>query len=638
MRYVTLVPVTLAARLLLAQSSPSQVRPILEQPLMTPDAVAFELRQYLRHKTPKLAIPRTSGEWNVEARRIRERVLNDVVFHGWPREWVNAPVKVEETGAAISGDGYRIRKLRYEIVPGFWSAALVYEPAIIRGKAPAVLNVNGHVGPLGKAIEYKQKRCINQAKMGVVALNLEWFNFGELASKENQHWFGAHLDLAGANEVGLFFLEMRKGLDYLYERPDVDRNRIGVTGLSGGGWQTIVLSALDERVTVSIPVAGYSAFLSRLERQADVGDLEQNATDLLAGQDYPHLTAMRAPRPTLLIYNAEDDCCFRAALVKPYIFDDVRQFYRLFNAEDHLAWHTNTDPGDHNYQLDNRLQAYRFFAKHFALPPVDSEVAQPGEIKSAEELTVGLPKDNLTILGLARRLAIKIERTAGSPAEGRADLRRTLRYTGTAVANAWALANTRNKGLETSSYRFDFENGLSATAVWLAAIGAPGPAPAAILLDDKGKKSGADPASDRVNRGEHVLAADLLFTGDVVPPKDELSDYTQMLAATGDRPLGIEAAQLIALTRWFAKNTGAAKVRLEIAGIRSQLVAQVAAALEPDLFSDVIVGEGMKSLGHLLDAPVEYEAAPDLFCLDLYKQFDVDSLAALAAPARVTLR
>src|SRR5690349_14537641 len=131
MRYVRLVPVTLAARLLLAQSSPSQVRPILEQPLMTPDAVAFELRQYLRHKTPKLAIPRTSGEWNVEARRIRERVLNDVVFHGWPREWVNTPVRVEETGAAISGDGYRIRKLRYEIVPGFWSAALLYEPAII---------------------------------------------------------------------------------------------------------------------------------------------------------------------------------------------------------------------------------------------------------------------------------------------------------------------------------------------------------------------------------------------------------------------------------------------------------------------------------------------------------------------------
>src|SRR5207245_265044 len=157
MRYARLVAVALLARLLLAQSSPSQVRPVLEQPLMTPDVVAFELRHYLRHKAPKLAIPQSSDEWNAEARRIRERVLNDVVFHGWPREWVNAPLKVEETGAAIAGDGYRIRKLRYEIVPGFWSAALLYEPAIVHGKAPAVLNVNGHVGPLGTAIEYKQK-------------------------------------------------------------------------------------------------------------------------------------------------------------------------------------------------------------------------------------------------------------------------------------------------------------------------------------------------------------------------------------------------------------------------------------------------------------------------------------------------
>src|SRR5713226_2009325 len=152
MRYTKLVPVALVARLLVAQSSPSQVRQILEQPLMNPDVVAFELRQYLRHKAPKLAVPGSRDDWSAESRRIRERVLNDVVFHGWPPEWVNAPVKVEETGAVSEGDGYRTRKLRYEIVPGFWSAAILYEPASIRGKAPAVLNVNGHVGPLGKAI------------------------------------------------------------------------------------------------------------------------------------------------------------------------------------------------------------------------------------------------------------------------------------------------------------------------------------------------------------------------------------------------------------------------------------------------------------------------------------------------------
>ena len=86
-----------------------------------------------------------------------------------------------------------------------------------------------------------------------------------------------------------------------------------MTGLSGGGWQTITLSALDERVAVAVPVAGYSSLVTGIEHPEYVGnDIEQNATDFRDGQDYTHLTAMRAPRPTLLIYNAEDDCCFRA--------------------------------------------------------------------------------------------------------------------------------------------------------------------------------------------------------------------------------------------------------------------------------------------------------------------------------------
>ncbi len=633
MRSKLFVSILLPAAALVAQSSPEQVQKILEPPLLTPDVVAFECRQYIRAKAPKLVTPASAEEWTAEARRIRERVLKDVVFHGWPREWATAPVKMEDAGAVPSGEGYRIRKLRYEIVPGFWGAAILYEPAAIRGKVPAMLNVNGHVGPLGKAVEYKQKRCIQQARMGIISLNLEWLAFGELSNKENQHWFGAHLDLAGASGVGLFYLAMRRGLDYLYERPDVDRSRLGVTGLSGGGWQTIILSALDERVIASIPVAGYSALVSRAERQADVGDIEQNATDLLVGQDYPHFTAMRAPRPTLLIYNAEDDCCFRAALVKPYIFDAVRPFFDLYRAGDKFAWHENADPGDHNYQLDNRLRAYAFLARQFGLEPVKEETGIANEIKSYDELTVGLPKDNLTILGLARQFASKIERPAGPAAERRAELRRVVRYHEDGVATAWAIANTKGKGLETRSYRFDFRNGLSATAVWLHAISAPEKSPATILLHDSGKKASDVAASERVNRGEQVLAADLLFTGDAAGPKGETSDYAQMLAAAGDRPVGMEAAQLIAIAHWIGGHP-----RLEVTGIRSQMAAQIAAALEPELFSELVVAGGMKSLRHVYDAPVEYEAAPDLFCLDLYKQFDVDSLAALAAPARVEWR
>ncbi len=614
-----------------AQSSPQQLRALLSVPLESPHVVVTQLQRYLVAKAPSLKDPGSAQHWREETVKLRKHLLSDVVFHGWPREWVEAPLKVEEVGGVSAGAGYRMRKLRYEIVPGFWSTAILYEPEALSGKAPAILNVNGHVGPPGKAIEYKQKRCINQARQGILSLNLEWLSYGELDQPENQHWFAAHLDLVGANGVGLFYLAMRKGLDYLYQHPNADRARIGVTGLSGGGWQTIVLSALDERVAVAVPVAGYASLRSRLERPGDIGDVEQNATDLLRGQDYSHFTAMRAPKPTLLIYNAEDDCCFRAPLVKPYIYDSVKPFFRLFRAEENLAWHENTDPSNHNYQLDNRLQSYRFFARHFQLPEVSAESPAESEIKSVEELRVGLPENNLTILKLARKLAGGNTRSGMS----RERLGEVVRYRKTEVLRAWAVHNTKSKGIESRSYRFEFGNGLGATGVWLKAITAPETAPAAIVLDDGGKAKAGAAASDRVNRGERVLAADLLFTGDAAPEKPGPSGFAQMIATVGDRPLGLEAAQLIGLAEWLG-GAAHAPVRVETRGIRSQSIALVAAALAPRLFRDIRIRDGMDSFSHLLEAPVEYQQAPDLFCLDLYKECDLQRLAELAAPARVT--
>jgi dienelactone hydrolase len=631
-----LVTLLITAFPIAAQSRPEDMAPILEHPLETPDVVAFQVRQHLFQRISPLPAPRNAAQWSAETERIRKHLLDDVVFHGWPRAWVEATPKFEDLGTIESHDGYRIRKLRYEIVPGFQSTALLYEPEHLNGKIPAILNPNGHEHELGKAAEYKQKRCINFAKRGILALSLEWLDCGELHVPGNKHEFGAHLDLVGANTVGLFYLAMRRGLDYLYDHPNVDRGRLGVTGLSGGGWQTITLSALDPRVIVSVPVAGYSAFVSKLERVGDYGDPEQVPQDFLDGQDYSHLTAMRAPRPTLLIHNAEDDCCFRAPLVKPYIYDDVKPFFRLFGKEDVFAWHENTDPSTHNYQLDNRLQAYRFFSTHFGLPVIEQEIPVDAEVKSYDDLVVGLPKDNLTILGLARKLATEISYQPAPEGAERGKLNTLVRYKPVAVEHAWALTNTKNKGVETRSYQFIFGNGLSATGVWAKAISSPNGSSATIVLSDEGKKVMARPVSDRLNRGEQTLAADLVFTGDAAPKEDDLEEFPLMMATTGERALGIEGAQLIALAQWLKNNFGAQTIRVESLGIRNQVVALVAADLAPGLFSELAIRGGMPSFRYLLDTPVKFESAPDLFCLDLYKQFDIDRLASIAEPARVT--
>src|SRR3990172_7261580 len=189
-----------------AQSEPRQATVVLAEEILSPNVSLFQMKQYLLKRIAKPPAPTSAQQWTAEAKRLREHLLKDVVFHGWPQEWVTASPKFEDLGLTDSGKGYRKRKLRYEIVPGFQSAAILYEPETLTGKVPAVLNVNGHVGAPGKSVEYKQKRCINFAKRGMLALNLEWFSFGELAQKGNEHWFGAHLDLVGVNELGLFVL------------------------------------------------------------------------------------------------------------------------------------------------------------------------------------------------------------------------------------------------------------------------------------------------------------------------------------------------------------------------------------------------------------------------------------------------
>jgi dienelactone hydrolase len=574
--------------------------------------------------------------------------LLDVAFHGWPKEWVEAGPKFEEVGVIETGSGYRIRKLRYEIVPGFDSVALLYEPEQLSGKIPAILNVNGHVGPLGKSVEYKQKRCINYAKHGMLALNLEWFSFGELNKEGNQHWFGAHLDLVGANELGLFILEMRKGLDYLYNHPNVDRNRIGMTGLSGGGWQTITLSSLDERVKATNAVAGFSSLRARVEakRYGDLGDIEQSATDTLVGSDFSHLVALMPPRPILLTYNAEDDCCFRAGLAKPLIYDAIQPFFRLYGKDDAIDWHENRDPADHNYQLDNRLADYRFFSKQFGLPLIDNEDHVAPEIRSYDELLVGLPEDNLTISGLAQRLGGEITRppVPSDPAAQatwsiaeRAKLKEVVRYKPVEIEHLWTVATTKSKDVQTMSYVFQMSNGLTASGVWLRSIlQSSDSAPVTIVLDDNGREAAAEAVSDRVNRGEQVLAMDLMFTG--ASWKDiQTYQFAQLVDGLGDRPLGIQAAQLSRITRWARERARVSSVRLEPGGMRSQVVSLVVAALDPSLFSALVVRNGMHSLSYVLKLPVHFEQAPELFCLDLYKNFDLDRLEALAAPVKVSV-
>jgi hypothetical protein len=163
-------------------------------PVQLPAITQFQLQTFLMERLPSLPSPTSPAQWTAEEKRLRHHLLEDVAFHGWPREWVESAPHFEQVGVIETSHGYRIRKLRYEIVPGFMSTALLYEPDKITGRVPAIVNLIGHE-PESIEVEYEQKRCINFAKRGIVALNLGWMEFGELSQPGNDHDYGAHLAL-----------------------------------------------------------------------------------------------------------------------------------------------------------------------------------------------------------------------------------------------------------------------------------------------------------------------------------------------------------------------------------------------------------------------------------------------------------
>ncbi len=616
----------------------------LAAPVQPPAIFQYQLEQYLMQRIPGLPKLSSSQQWTAEENHLRSHILNDVVYHGWPREWIDSPPRFEEVGVIETGHGYRIRKLRYEIVPGFLSTALLYEPEKLSGRAPAILNLIGHE-PEGTAVEYEQKRCINFAKRGIIALDLGWMEFGDLSQPGNAHDNAAALDLVGSNAMGLFYLAMRRGLDYLATSPQVDPARIGATGLSGGGWQTVVLSALDPRMAVSVEVAGIGSKESNLTNPKDTYEIEEDAPDLMQGFDYPTFIAMRAPRPTLLVHNAVDSCCFRAPLVEPYIYEAVKPFFAAFGEPDNLAWHTNYDPGVHNYQRDNRTQAYRFFSEHFHLPVVEGEIFSDSEIRSPKELAISVPPDNKTIIGLAREFAASNAHRAAAEADSpqsswmqtqRAKLVSTVRYHPVSVSRALRMANSKGMDFESISYRFDESNDLSATGMWFKEDKSPPSEPIVVVLNDAGYKAAAQQVFESLSSGHEVLALDLLFTGASRPDVPDSSHWVLLVDSSGERSLGIEAAQLLSIMQWLRSTHKSSEITVTTEGIRSQVIAMVAAAIEPEAFSRLESRRGMKSFAYLLDKPVPLRSAPDLFCLDLYKYFDLDLLRTIAAPVDIS--
>jgi hypothetical protein len=581
-----------------------------------------------------MPMPSNPDEWNSYADRVRRDVLDRVVYRGAAAEWRDAKTRVEWLDTIDGGPGYRIKKLRYEAVPGLWIPALLYEPEMLDEKVPVVMAVNGHDNN-GKAAKYKQIRCINLAKRGVLVLNPEWLGMGQLSGDGYKHSQMNQLDLCGTSGLAPFYLSMKRGIDVLLAQDHADPDRVAVSGLSGGGWQTITISSLDSRVTLCNPVAGYSSFRTRVRNFSDLGDSEQTPCDLGTVADYEHLTAILAPRPALLTYNVKDDCCFAADHALPPLIEAARPVYRMFGKELSLRWHVNYHPGTHNYEIENREAFYRMIGDFFYGDKKDfdsQEIACDDEVKTKEQLHVEIPSDNENFHTLAKRLAENLPHAIGSGGSGLAERRKEL------------ATLIRSKPLQVAAEKIGAEekDGIAAT-FWQLKLGDSWTLPAVelvrgkpsttiVVVTDDGRAAVSQQIASMLEADTRVVVVDLFYFGECkIQQRAYL--FALLIATVGDRALGVQANQLAAVARWAAGSR--MPVSVHAMGPRSAVIGLVAANLEPDRIGQLVTQDVKWSLSDVIQNNMSFEQAPELFCFGLLEEFDSDRLVQLAGPDKV---
>lgn len=610
--------------LALGAAAQSDTARLLETRIVDPNQALLDIQVYTGSKVPPLGSFRTTAEWEKYGNALRQRVLDEIVYRGEAKQWRDAKTKVELLEPFASGPGYRVRQFRYEVIPGLWLPGLIYEPEKVTGLTPVVLNVNGHEGD-GTATPYIQIRCMNLAKKGFYAVNPEWLGMGQMKVDGLNHYRMPQIDLTGTSGLALFHLGLRRALDVALSLPNADEHRVTVTGLSGGGWQTIFLSSLDTRVSAAMPVAGYSSYVTRAQwPDLDLGDSEQTPSDLASIADYTHLTALMAPRPIQLTYNAKDTCCFRADYAVSPLLQMATPFYRLYDAPMALKYHVNHGAG-HNYDQDNREALYRFLRDAFRMGSLDTkEAAVDDQIRVNTALRPALPADNLDFREIALRLAKDLPRPGKATVE---NLRAVTRY------RALSLQATQASESGNAKYwKLRVDNAFTVPAVELGSG-----EQAVIVVADEGKVKAAAEVDQLLGAGKRVLALDPFYLGESkIARRDFL--FAMLLAGLGERPLALQAAQINAAARWLKTDRGVASVEVLTLGPRTGVMALVAAAVEPAAIQALTAKDSFQSLKEILGRDIRVDQAPELFCFGLLEWFDVPQIAALVKPRTVSLQ
>lgn len=327
-----------------------------------------------RETLAKLSPPADRASWERAVPRLRQSLRASLGLDRLPKP---EPRNVRAVGTLDRGD-FAIEKLVYETLPGAEVPAHLYRPSRAEGKLPAILFVPGHWWVDSKTRPDFQAFCATMARRGFVVLTYDPFGQGERGISWRDHR-RTELLLAGVAQQAIVDFESSCALEILRSRSDVDPDRIGITGASGGGYNSWIMAALDPRIAVSVPVVGTSEFYEQLSvvRERDWYDAKEHChfvPALLRYANNHEFAAMIAPRP-LMIISAHNDHSFRIPGIRDVV-GYARKLYGALGAPEKVGSFEDEAEG-HGYQKRKREAAYGWFLKWLKGEGDGSPAAEP---------------------------------------------------------------------------------------------------------------------------------------------------------------------------------------------------------------------------------------------------------------------
>ncbi|MDX2067364.1 MAG: acetylxylan esterase [Haliscomenobacter sp.] len=327
---------TLLTSALLAQFNPE--KPELCQRNFYTEAQAVEIHRAVAEKY------KDQASWEKRAQLIRQGILDGAeiksLSHKKPK---NITIHSRKTL-----NGYAVENVSFQSLPGIYVTGNLYTPLEKKGKLAAILAPHGH-GAEPRYKEYVQQRCATLARMGAAVFAYDMVGYGDAKYCDHKIEKAFKLQLINSTYV----------LNFLLSLPGVDKNRVAMSGESGGGTQTFMLAAVDERIKVAVPVVMVSGhFFGGCTCESGM-PVHKRPTHITSNLE---IAALFAPKPLLLISDGDDWTKNTPTFEYPF----VQRIYGFYNSAANVE-NAHFSQEKHDYNASKRQAAYAFLAKHLRL-------------------------------------------------------------------------------------------------------------------------------------------------------------------------------------------------------------------------------------------------------------------------------